>query len=273
MILTDIQFRHSGGLFNTDPNLDLGGTMSNFQLSGISLNNLFDDIAGKASRSGLIDYRCFYILNTHSTDSVRNLHVWIEGNSEILIDLGVNLQNEIQKLVITNDSPAKPNEGDSMTLLVPNYQNFTVDYDINITKWTGNFQTEIRAVDGLNNVIITSVGNTSTGVTFTISYIGEAESHQISLIQVIADNLDNATIAAMSVKDGSPVNTEAPIIASKTIAPPAIDFLFPLKGNPLKLGNLRPLEAFPVWVRRTIPEGTLARTNNNFMIRFNGVFP
>jgi len=129
-----------------------------------------------------------------------------------------------------------PNEGNSFELRVPDYMpNFTVLYDPNITKWVGNFQEEIRGVEGLPEVRVTVNGEVPD-VTFTIDFggedkmrtIGQARSRDVSLIEVVTNDLDNAMPTPMAFQDGSPVNTEAPgPLASVLTPPPGITFSFP----------------------------------------------
>jgi len=286
----DIEFRHSCGPLNSDPCADLGGEISVFTV-GDGIQNLFETLAPKATRLlGHIDFRCFYIINTHPTDTLRNAKVYMEGTGRItpgtrggsFVMLGIPIVQEIQTVVVTEDFPgAFPNEGDFMELEVPGYPpSFKVFYDPNITKWEGNFLKEIRAIEGLHEVRVTATGDVPN-VTFTINYggtdercfLGQSRSRTIDTIMVIDDQLDNASIATFEVQDGSPVNTTAVKIASETIQPPGIIFECPFRGNPKEIGNLRPGDFLPVWVRREIPKGTLLHILDNFTIRVDGTYP
>ncbi|NIQ13339.1 MAG: hypothetical protein GTO02_02685, partial [Candidatus Dadabacteria bacterium] len=236
----------------------------------------------------------FYIKNTNATDTLRNAKLWIESNDvNGLISIGINVINEIQKLVVTGTG--FPNEGNFFELEVPDYTpTFKVLYDPNITKWVGNFQEEIRGVEGLPEVRVTAEGEVPN-VTFTIDFggedktaisfspdvkeiksIGQARSRNISLIEVTmpdGDQLDNATPTPMDFQDGSPVNTEAPLVASVLTPPPGITFSFPLRGNPIELGNLRPGDEVPVWAKRVVSKNTVAKIKGNFILHLEGTFP
>lgn len=276
---SDIQFHHSGGASNNDPELDLGGEISSFTISSTPLNNLFDDINSQQSREGLVDYRCFYVKNNHGTETLRNAKLWMNYSpGDCIVALGIDVKNEIQQVVVS--SSGWPNEGNSFTVEVPTYSpSFVVDYDPNITKWVGNFQTAIRGVEGLVETRVTATG-TVPDVTFTVEFgghdkrntLGQSRSRAISLIMV-TNNLDNATPTPTAVQDGAPVNTTAPTIANKLTAPPSITFNYPLRGNPVELGNLRPGEYFPVWAKRTVPVGSFAKHLNNYSINIEGTFP
>ena len=48
-------FRLTGGASNIDPDASLGGIMSNTEISGTALNNLFDDVSPDEATSGSTD--------------------------------------------------------------------------------------------------------------------------------------------------------------------------------------------------------------------------
>lgn len=269
MTVEDIEFRGSSHSVGDIDNL--GGT-TGAVLPIPPLDNLFDDVDGKASRRGLTDYRCIYVRNKHATETLRNVRIFIESQRDggAQIELGVKLRNEIQKVIITG---GKPNEEDSMTLFIHDYlPSFTVEYDPNITKWVGNFQTEIRAVDRLTDTRVTVASNIA-GTVFTVSFVGQVENHQLPLISVISNDLDNAFINVLADVIGSPVGTIAPTISSETEPPPGIDFMLALRGNPLKLGDFKPKQGVPLWVKRTIPAGSLAKIKDNFVLMVYGTYP
>lgn len=267
-----------------DPCDDLGGPPSNCPISDV-LDNLFHSIGPKLSRRGHEDYRCFYIWNSHPIATLRNVVIFLDGTgrqapgkrSGTYVAIGVKLQDEIQNVVVTG--PAPPRMGEYMELQVPCYEpSFKVFYDPNITKWIGNFQTAIRAVEGLPEVVVTGDGKIGTtlddptvDVTFTINYGGhvsrnkghkgmdeharwmQAARHQIQLIKVIDNTLLSNMVIPIPVQEGSPVNTIAEIIPDEITPPAGIVFDYYFRGNPIRIGNLRPNEYLPIWIRRTLP--------------------
>jgi hypothetical protein len=289
-----VAFKHSGGAFipcgqpapilNCEPCNDLGGPISGCDLSG-DLDNLFHSIGPKLSRRGHEDYRCFYIQNVHPIATLRNTIIFFSGTgrqvpgkrSGTYVALGVKLQDEIQQVVVTG--PAPPRHGEYFELQVPCYEpSFKVYYDPNITQWIGNFQTAIRAVEGLPEVVVTGEGKIGTttsdpsvNVTFTINYGGhvsrnqghkgmdeharwmQAARHQIGLVTVVNNTLLNNTVTPVPVQDGSPVNTSAEIITDEITPPSGIVFNYYFRGNPIRIGDLKPYEYLPIWVRRTLP--------------------
>ena len=70
----DIDFHLSGGAANADPNASLGGAISNNQIVGGSLHNLFDQVAGAESSAGDSEYRCFYVRN-NSAQTLSLIHI------------------------------------------------------------------------------------------------------------------------------------------------------------------------------------------------------
>jgi hypothetical protein len=76
---SEIEYRLSGGTNNTDPDASLGGGISTQTITTGVDNNLFDDVSGDEADSGDINYRCFYIMNTHGTITWRDVKVWIQS--------------------------------------------------------------------------------------------------------------------------------------------------------------------------------------------------
>lgn len=310
-----IAFKHSAGPINCDPCQDLGGPISVCDIS-TGLDNLFHSIGPKLSRKGHEDYRCFYIQNVHDTFTLRNVLIYFEGlgrqvpgkRSGAYHAIGVTLRDEVQQITVTG--PLPPLEGQYFELMVPGYSpSFNVFYDPNITKWVGNFQTAIRGVEGMPEVVVTvgegDVVGAPTNVTFTINYGGhdsrarntgghkgvddharwnQAAKHQIDLITVVTNTLSNVVVVPSTVTDGSPVMTTAVTIGSEITPPAGIVFDYYFRGNPIRIGDLRPGEYLPIWIRRTLPFpdpaygnlakwGQMAKLLDDFEIRVDATSP
>jgi hypothetical protein len=83
----DIEYRLSGGASNDDPDAALGGAMS----SEVVPTAQFDNVSASQAESGSVEYRCFYVLNTHDTLTLENAAIWIQANtsgSDTAIALG-----------------------------------------------------------------------------------------------------------------------------------------------------------------------------------------
>lgn len=267
---SDIKFYYSGSGTSLNPELSLGGARSSQEVV-----ELFDDLTGKESRAGLIDYRCFYIKNTHVSDTLRNAKFYVdwERKSGSFIDVGIKHKNEKQVVGINGTQP--PNENDFMILNLATYGDFTVPYHVNITEWQGRFLTAIRGIDGLQDVQVDVAGTIGfpTNVAFTISFTGHAESRKLENMTVIQNDLDLQSISVVQIQDGSPISVVACTVSTTIVTPACVDFEYPLRGSPIELGDLRPNDEFPVWLRRTTPANTRIYILDKIRLNVEGTFP
>ena len=93
ILASEIHLRLSGGTANTDPNASLGGIISNTQITSDTAQNLFDNVTGAESQAGDVEYRCFFVKNTHATLTLQNAGIWFatlttSGDDEIAMALG-----------------------------------------------------------------------------------------------------------------------------------------------------------------------------------------
>lgn len=109
VLISELQFRLSGGVANADPNLSLGGALSSFQATDAVLNSLFDDIVLAEALAGHTDYRCFYIYNASTTSSFRGGVIWLSsvpgGDATMTIGLGSGGYNSVPA-VTANENTA-----------------------------------------------------------------------------------------------------------------------------------------------------------------------
>jgi hypothetical protein len=86
-----IQFFLSGGSSNSNPNLSLGGEISNTPVLG-TLNNIFSDITTEQASSGRTDYRCVYIKNISVSDSLYDagIYVYSQSSGGSTIEIGTS---------------------------------------------------------------------------------------------------------------------------------------------------------------------------------------
>ena len=104
----DIKFYLSGGYYNSEPSLSLGGETSSFQLVSGTLNGLFDRVDTSEATLGDVEYRCIYLRNTSQTRILLGAKIWIEtgtasADTAIAISLGSSGINGIE--------PTIPDEG------------------------------------------------------------------------------------------------------------------------------------------------------------------
>ncbi|WP_456478124.1 hypothetical protein [Geoglobus ahangari] len=88
---TDIKFYLSGGSSNTDPNLSLGGAISSTEITDAADNNLFDDVSGDEAANGSVEYRCFYVKNTHASITLQNAVIYISAETPAGDQLDIGL--------------------------------------------------------------------------------------------------------------------------------------------------------------------------------------
>ena len=126
---TDIKFYHSGGAGNSDPDASLGGAISTTEVTDDTLNNLFDDVSGAEHTAGDTEYRCFYVKNTHGSDSANSAKIWIETNTpaaDDTVEIGLDLAGKNGTADTVADESTAPdpavtvstaaNEGASLSL-------------------------------------------------------------------------------------------------------------------------------------------------------------
>jgi len=81
IVASDIKKYLSGGAANSDPNAALGGAISSVEIVDNTLHNLFDKTTGAEAAAGDIEYRAFFIKNTHATITYEDVVVYISSNT------------------------------------------------------------------------------------------------------------------------------------------------------------------------------------------------
>lgn len=91
VLTSEIKFYLSGGAGNSDNNASLGGAISTTELT-TSVHNLFDLVSSSEVTNGTTEYRCFYVKNTNSTDSLETTIAWIStDNTGSYTDISIGL--------------------------------------------------------------------------------------------------------------------------------------------------------------------------------------
>lgn len=89
----DIEKRLSGGVSNTSPDAALGAEMSSTSIVNNALQNLFDNVSPADRASGSVEYRCFYFVNKHATETLEDTVVFISSqtpSADTSIDIGLD---------------------------------------------------------------------------------------------------------------------------------------------------------------------------------------
>jgi hypothetical protein len=81
----------AGDTTSGSPATSLGDQISTTAITDATLNNLFDDVSGAEATAGMIDYRCFFVLNNHATLTLQSATVQVlsetSGGGSITIAL------------------------------------------------------------------------------------------------------------------------------------------------------------------------------------------
>lgn len=119
---TDIDFLLSTKVAGTgytqaqsNVNESLGKYISTTEITDNTLNNLFDNISGDENAASDVEYRCFFVLNNHSSLTLQSAVCWISsevaGGAVCAIGLdpyGVTTRNSVavQAVEIANEGAA-----------------------------------------------------------------------------------------------------------------------------------------------------------------------
>lgn len=114
IIPADLIYRLSGGATNTDPNASLGGAMSTVGggiIPDATTENLFDNVTGGEASAGDVNYRGFYVENSHGSITLQNAVIWIDQdttstNDEIDIALALEAIDVAMEGPLANETIA-----------------------------------------------------------------------------------------------------------------------------------------------------------------------
>jgi len=246
----------SGGSDNKNPNLSLGGEPSSNAISPF-VNNLFGDVPQVPTVS-TTEYRCIYIFNDNAY-SISSAHVLAENSENCL--LGVRTATDLQRVEVTG------------TVVTGNFildydgTQFTVPHNPNVVQWATNFQDQISAISGLEDVEV-GVFNNSTTVFFTVGFLGDSDNKYHPLLTLINNNLVGSnTISISKLADGSPINAITASITSPKITPGGVSF----EEDAIVIGTLLPTDGFPLWIKRTMTPNSTPKENDGFTLKFRGI--
>lgn len=266
---TDIAFTFSGGGTNADPDLSLGGDPSVQPIVG---KRLFNDVEEEQTKSGLVDYRCLYVHNDSAIDTLFGAQILVAYTvpGDVTVQLGFDFENERQNLTVTN---ATLLTGGSMTLTysdLSNQYDITVNFNASLSVWATNLQTALRTIPNLGDVVVSATLGGSDAI-FEIDFIGSAASryHEAIVLKTGGNNLlpsSTATINIVKSVNGSPINRVADEIDVSTTTPTNVAFT----SLSSLVGDIRPLDSIPVWIKRIVPAGSEAIENDGFTLRIRG---
>lgn len=103
---SDVKFRLSGGVANTNPLLSIGGDAST---TTDAPAGIFDDVSSAEATAGDVEYRCVYVKNTHATLTLIGAAVWIQAQTpsamtDVAIGLGASAINGSETAVANENT-------------------------------------------------------------------------------------------------------------------------------------------------------------------------
>lgn len=266
---SNLSFVLSGGTTNIDPNASLGGDPSATPIANNRLNNLFDDVTQDEGDDGVVDYRCLYVFND-SEKTIYSLNIWIfyDFADGAVIELGTSSRDEVQRILLTGNPT-----GGSFTISYGG-ESLVSTYNSDIGTWATNLQAAINALEVDDKYLLrdtTVTAQTASGkVIFDLNFVGRDAKRSHDLFQLESNDLTGiSSIAISAVQTGGPINVIAPAISIDTTPPAGVSFYAPSESSPIGLPYLKPDEGFPIWVKRTIPEGTGPYPEDGVTIRFH----
>ena len=177
----ELKWLHSHGWDNKDPNYDLGGDPSKFEIAVLPANNLFDDVTPEQAKEGLIDWRCFYIANKYQDT---NYHVELKLNPATCTDVtfGSVVRNDVQKLTFQG---ADPTDDGGYFIIQMNWgPELVVYWNNSYAAMAANMESQIRKVKYHGGVTVVA-----TGSTFAVTFDGDLKNRRMGLIKIIQNNL------------------------------------------------------------------------------------
>jgi hypothetical protein len=260
---SDISFLLSGGSTNANPDLSLGGFPSSNPVAG-NLNSLFRDVTPEEATAGSVEYRCFYVSNSSESETLYGAAVQtsFQEPGGAFADLGVSRATESQRIEISGG----PSSGSAEFRLG----------DVSFSgTWSGSaasFRTsllESLTSAGLGDMSVThSSGSTDV---FTLFFSGSLDNKSHPLVELVENSLSGSpSISITRVTTGSPINTVAPLIPTRSTPPAGVTFLTTSGSSKITIGNLGPGDSMPVWMRRTTPAGTEFKEGDSVTVRLSG---
>jgi hypothetical protein len=264
---SDIVLVLSGGSINTNTDRSLGGDPAAATISG-GINNLFSDVTPAQAAAGRTDYRCFYVFNDNGTDTFKSVVVWIDSQADhgATAQLGVAMQNDLQLMTITG-----PVVGGSLTMDLDG-SSFSFSWNPDLAVWGNNLQTALNALAGVDGAQV-SASLFGAVYSFQIVFQGRDSGRFFPLMAVTSMGLTGTgpiTVSMTKLVNGAPINSIAPEIDVATTPPPGVTFADSSSEMPIPIGDIRPTEGFPVWVKRVTDPGTQPLANDGFVLGIEG---
>lgn len=269
----DISITLSGGLNNNNPEFSLGGEPSVYPISN---ERLFKDVTPEEAETGSENYKCVYVNNNSFNATLYKAKIYTNyksENSDVSVELGFREANERQNILITNSNTIT---GGNIKIAYIDYSGtniITVDWNPSISVWANNFQTQLRTIENLEDIQVegTLIEN---GFYFEINFLGKSSKRYHELIQLTENNLIASTEIIASItrnNSGRPINSTAQEIDATNTVPFSVVFgQYEYAESAYELGELRPGDQVPVWIKRIVPTNSRAVESDGILIKILG---
>jgi hypothetical protein len=273
----DITYTLSGGNNNIDPLDSLGGERSFYSAIGTTI---FPDIKQETIVNGRIDYRCVYVNNYNGNSTLFETKVYLASQTAggAVLSMGFDFLNERQDLKITKyDTITSGNFNINYQYLFNDNlivaSTFQIDYNSDFTVMANQIKDSLRSVLNLEDVSVSVYNDTSIKeVSFQIEFFGSAGNRYHDLITLTNVNFFglSGTITITRTVAGGPINRIADQTDNDILSPVNVVFANYTNASPALIGDLRPLDFFPVWIKRTCPAGVASMELDGGIIRLLG---
>ncbi len=269
---SDINFYYSGGSNNLDPTKSIGGQASVNLIEGIS-NSIFSDVTDVAVTEDKIDYRCFYIFNTSELYSLYETNIYIlsqSGSGSIYsnLTLGLSTSTEVQNLNIAlTGTPASG----SFKLQYETSVTEAISYSSDSEEMADNIEKELNRLSVPGGNFSGVVVNASSNSDFLISFLGSENNRNHELLLATDLNITpSATITIGETSQGQPINSEGPLLPNSLTTPFGVTFTATSASNRISIGDLRPGDGVPIWIKRSIKGSSSSTVDLEFKLRISG---
>ena len=268
---SDISFLYSRKLNESiNPPSSLGGSPS----TEIINKYLFADVTKEEILSGTTDYKCFYIKNNSSIDSLFDVSISIDAKYEdTYVEFGFEgITIDGSTIYFSEDEQYLTLDFNSQSI---GNNNFFIKFEQEDPIeffWNGSYsdlksqlQTKLSNIEKLSSVEVENPTQITIGGVTKVTYPIKIPNKRSNEILVVQENnmSPNIEINIQKIIEGGPVNRVAQeILTSKNS--PNIDFIS--SNNKIVLGTIYPQDYIAIWIKRIIPANTSARDGDGFTV-------
>lgn len=266
MTADKILFLLSGGHSNTAASMSLGGPPSSHPV-GLGINAIFPDVSEDQMMSGHTEHRCIYVVNSSEDAPLKSISIHTQNDpaSDVKVTLGIARRTESQVVSVE----------DTVFFGIVKFDLYgnevAASWDGSAESFASSLRSSLVAL-GLQGV---EVSNSYLGSShkFTILFGGELNNKSQPLLTVrenLLSGLARPRVSTERQTSGSPINSEAPTIATPQVTPYGVEFLESSPSSAIMVGTMAPGDYMPVWIRRHVPRGSKNRQGDTTTIKVSG---